>query len=390
MPSPRYYSIPAGLDMNEDFVREQSLIDQYVGNQIWGLGLNTQGQLGDLTVVRKSSPVQEVLSSTLWKTVSAGRYHSVATRTDGTLWGWGMNNRGQLGKNDVTNRSSPVQEVLAATTWKTVACGYYHTLAIRTDGTLWAWGLNSNGQLGKNDVTHRSSPVQEVLAATTWKTIIAGDYHSASIRTDGTLWLWGRNSQGQLSKSDVVHRSSPVQEQTGGTWIAVACGGNHTSAIKTDGTLWAWGRNIEGQHGDNTNTIHRSSPVQELTGSNNWKFVSAGGNVTSAIKTDGTLWSWGANLQYGQLGDNSLVAKSSPVQTIAGGTNWKMVSIARYMTAAIKTDGTLWTWGNNGQGQLGDNTVVHKSSPIQTVAGGTNWKTVFAGRYHNLAVKFTE
>ena len=199
------------------------------------------------------------------------------------------------------------------------------------------------------------------------------------------LFLWGYNAQGQLGDNSIVYKSSPVQTIAGGTnWKQVSCGVTHTAAIKTDGTLWLCGYNSYGQLGDNS-IVNKSSPVQTIAGGTNWKSVACGGNHTAAIKTDGTLWLWGSN-SYGQLGDNSIVNKSSPVQTIAGGTNWKSVAAGSVHTAAIKTDGTLWTCGYNGSGQLGDNSIVKKSSPVQTIAGGTNWKQVSCGDYHTTAI----
>ena len=200
------------------------------------------------------------------------------------------------------------------------------------------------------------------------------------------LWTWGRNAYGQLGDNSVTSRSSPVQTVSGGTnWKSVAGGNYNTAAIKTDGTLWLWGRNNNGELGDNSVTS-RSSPVQTVAGGTNWKLVAGGINNIAAIKTDGTLWSWGNNT-YGQLGDNSNTNKSSPVQTVSAGTNWKSVSCGFYYTAAIKTDGTLWSWGYNANGQLGDNSITYKSSPVQTVAGGTNWKLVAGGYYHTAAIR---
>jgi len=199
------------------------------------------------------------------------------------------------------------------------------------------------------------------------------------------LWLWGANSYGQLGDNTTTGRSSPVQTIAGGeNWRMVSAGGYHTAAIKTDGTLWTWGYNNYGQLGDNT-VVHRSSPVQTTAGGTTWKQVSASQYHTAAIRTDGTLWLWGYNRYFGQLGDNTVVNKSSPVQTTAGGTTWKLVAAGGYHTAAIKTDGTLWLWGCNKYGQLGDTTLVHRSSPIQTIAGGTNWKQVAEGFYFTAA-----
>ena len=152
------------------------------------------------------------------------------------------------------------------------------------------------------------------------------------------------------------------------------------------GSLWTWGRNTYGGLGDNT-IADKSSPIQTIAGGTNWKQVACNRYHTAAIKTDGTLWLWGYN-GYGGLGDNTIAHKSSPIQTIAGGTNWKLVAGGSYHTTAIKTDGTLWLWGYNAYGGLGDNTIAHKSSPVQTIAGGTNWKQVAGGGYHSAAIHF--
>jgi alpha-tubulin suppressor-like RCC1 family protein len=369
-------------DFDEMFVRR----DLFTEGNTWLWGQNSNGQLGDNTITDKSSPVQTVAGGTNWKQVAAGGfYHTAAIKTDGTLWTWGQNTYGQLGNNTAASKSSPVQTVAGGTNWKTVAGGLRHTAAIKTDGTLWTWGFNVYGSLGDNTVTSKSSPVQTVAGGTNWKQVAGGFYQTAAIKTDGTLWTWGYNLYGQLGDNTITSKSSPVQTVAGGTnWKQVVCGAQHTAAIKTDGTLWTWGYNLYGQLGDNTIT-DKSSPVQTVAGGTNWKQVAVGLYHTAAIKTDGTLWLWGWN-NFGQLGDNTTADKSSPVQTVAGGTNWKQVDGGFYHTAAIKTDGTLWTWGYNLTGQLGDNTTAHKSSPVQTVAGGTNWKQVADGGYHTIAI----
>ena len=383
-------------DLQQIYVDDYNLIDQYaMTGSLWLWGRNNYGQLGDNTTVSvfgaKSSPVQTIAAGTNWKQVGCGLYHTAAIKTDGTLWTWGQNTNGQLGDNTAVNKSSPVQTIAAGTNWKQVGCGFYHTAAIKTDGTLWTWGYNNYGQLGDNTIANKSSPVQTIAAGTNWKQVGCGFYHTAAIKTDGTLWTWGYNNYGQLGDNTIARKSSPVQTIAGGTnWKLVGSGGYHISAIKTDGTLWTWGNNNFGQLGDNTAVspvAAKSSPVQTIAGGTNWKQVGSGGYHTAAIKTDGTLWLWGQNY-YGQLGDNTAVNKSSPVQTISGGTNWKQVSGGKYHTAAIKTDGTLWLWGYNNYGQLGDKTTAGESSPVQTISAGTNWKLVGCGQYNTAAIYF--
>ena len=203
------------------------------------------------------------------------------------------------------------------------------------------------------------------------------------------LWTWGYNGLGQLGTNNTTSYSSPVTTVAGGTnWKQVASVSQHTAAIKTDGTLWTCGYNGFGQLGTN-NTTSYSSPVTTVGGGTNWKQVAGGYYQTVAIKTDGTLWTWGYN-GYGQLGTNNSTYYYSPVTTVGGGTNWKQVAGGYTHTAAIKTDGTLWTWGYNSAGQLGTNDTTSYSSPVTTVAGGTNWKQVAGGYFHTVAISEAE
>jgi alpha-tubulin suppressor-like RCC1 family protein len=375
-------------DFDKYFMTTTDLIDRYAIGGLWSFGYNSSGQLGDNTTTDKSSPVQTIAFGTNWKQVSTGSSHTAAIKTDGTLWAWGQNSSGRLGDNTTTGRISPVQTVAFGTNWKQVSAGNQHTAAIKTDGTLWTWGRNNYGQLGDNYVTDKSSPVQTITFGTNWKQVSCAYTHTVAIKTDGTLWTWGRNNYGQLGDNSIIGKSSPVQTITfGNNWKQVSCAYTHTAAIKTDGTLWTWGRNNYGQLGNNT-ANNTSSPVQTIAFGTNWKQVSAGNYHTAAIKTDGTLWTWGRNIN-GQLGDNTIVDKSSPVQTITFGTIWKQVSCG-YHTVAVKTDGSLWTWGRNINGQLGDNTIVDKSSPIQTIAYGTNWKQVSCGYRYTAAVQYSD
>ncbi len=354
---------------------------------LWSWGYNGLGAAGDETLVNRSSPVQTVASGSNWKLVGVGGYHNAAIKTDGTLWTWGYNGNGTLGNNTTASTSSPVQTIAAGTNWKYVYSNQMSVFAIKTDGSLWVWGNNGNGQLGTGNLTNYSSPVQ-LGTEKNWKLISSNSYFSAAIKTDGTLWTWGYNNDGTLGDNTRIDKSSPVQTIAAGTnWKSTSTGIYHVTAIKTDGTLWLWGQNNNGQLGTN-NTTNRSSPVQTVAGGTNWKQSSGGQSHTAAIKTDGTLWLWGRNI-YGQLGTNNTTNRSSPVQTVAGGTNWKLLACGRNHTAAIKTDGTLWLWGYNNYGQLGDNTVLSKSSPIQTISGGTNWKQVSSVGFNTSAINGT-
>jgi alpha-tubulin suppressor-like RCC1 family protein len=354
--------------------------------QIWGNG--SSGQLGNNDTTIRVTAVTTFAGGTNWKQISSGGAHTAAIKTDGTLWTWGNGSFGRLGNNDTTDRSTPVTTFAGGINWKQVSAGNAHTAAIKTDGTLWTWGPGSFGRLGNNATTDRSTPVTTFAGGTNWKQISAEGAHTAAIKTDGTLWTWGNGGNGRLGNAVTTGNiSTPVTTFAGGNdWKQVSAGGFHTAAVKTDGTLWTWGIGFSGRLGNAVTTGNISTPVTTFAGGNDWKQVSSGEEHTAAIKTDGTLWTWGPG-SFGRLGNNATTDRSTPVTTFAGGTNWKQVSSGNAHTAAIKTDGTLWTWGFGGSGQLGDATLTSVSTPVTTFAGGIDWKQVSAGGSHTAAVK---
>ena len=453
---------------------------------LWGWGYNGYGSVGDNTTTNRSSPVQ-IGALTTWTKFAVGSYHSAAIRTDGTLWTWGYNGYGQLGLGDTTQRNSPVQ-VGALTTWANVFCGPYNTFAIKTDGTLWSWGRNyragedqfGGGMLGVGDVAQRNSPVQ-VGTDTDWTNAIIGSSHGATraIKSTGVLWSWGSNQfnctlQGDCqnlsfnqipttnwsssrllscdralrqdggtialkrdntlwywglwnptsNETDIsCMRSSPTQIGTGSNWssnfdfganrtyvlaidrnnklwnlgtqtntqsifvtgswsrIAIASDSIYAPpyswilAITTTNQLFSYGSNNYGQLGTNNTTNNFGSTFLRVGALSNWKEVTTGtyGGVL-AVKTDGTLWAWGNNAN-GQLGLGDVVSRSSPVQ-VGTATDWAKVSCRPgSVTHAIKTNGTLWAWGYNGNGNFGNSSTTSTSSPVQ-VGTDTNWKQV--------------
>ena len=324
---------------------------------LWSWGQNNSGQLGNGNTTDSSVPVQESSMATNWSFVGVGSRHSAAIKADGTLWTWGSNNHGQLGDGSNTDSSVPVQESSMATNWTSVDGGFAHTSAIRSDGTLWTWGYNNFGQLGNGNTADALIPVQENSMATNWHSLSAGIDHTAAIKTDGTFWLWGFNSKGQLCDGSTTNSSVPVQESTkASNWDSVGAGSQHTAAIKTDNTVWSCGSNQNGQLGIPLTTTESAVPVQESSQATNWHFLSTGEQHTVVIKSDSTLWSWGLN-DKGQLGDGTSTNSAVPVQEVLGDMDWSIVDGGQGHTAAIKSNGMLWLWGNNNHGQLGDGTT---------------------------------
>ena len=343
--------------------------------QLFTLGEGGVGRLGQNSTQDKSSPVQ--VPGTTWENLEETYTSSTSAaiiKSDGTLWAWGSNSSGNLGQNNRTEYSSPIQ--IPGTNWATAGSGNGgNFLAVKTDGTLWSWGNNSKGQLGLNQSTgNYSSPVQ--VPGTTWSKVTTGrEGETLATKTDGTLWSWGNNENGELGQNNRTNYSSPTQIP-GTTWSIPRSGNKYQMALKTDNTLWSWGYNYNGVLGQNQNgpTARHSSPVQ-IPGTT-WRSVSCSyNNMAVATKTDGTLWVWGDN-NDGMLGLNSQTDYDEPEQ-LGSATNWSSAVVAgEKMGGAIKTTGECWVWGQNNKGQLGQNTTTFYSSPVQIP--GTAWNDIHA------------
>ena len=330
-------------------------------------------------------------NGTTWYGDLIGGSTTPPTSADYYTFVWGYNSYGSLGLEDTIQRLVPT--ALADMDAKEISAGYESTAAIKTDGTLWTWGRNTYGQLGQGTDglgTDLSSPVK-VGALTDWSKISCEYYSTGAIKTDGTLWTWGYNDYGQLGQGTDgagTNLSSPVKVGALTTWSQVDIGWYSTAAIKSDGTLWTWGNNSLGQLGHN-NTTDLSSPVQ-VGALTDWSKISCEYYSTGAIKTDGTLWTWGYN-DYGQLGQGTSglgTDLSSPVK-VGTLTTWSQVSIGFSHMIALKTDGTIWTWGYNSSGQLGHNNITNFSSPVQVGVAAT-WSQVDASGHQSFGRRSSE
>ena len=275
-------------------------------------GDNAFGQLGDRTTTQRNTPTQLSGFSDV-QTIAGGFYHSLALKSDG-VWAWGRNDYGQLGTGTTTDSNTPVQVkgpngegFLSGV--QAIDGGFYHSLALKSDGTVWAWGSNKYRQLGDGTTTNSSTPVQ-VSGLSDVKAISSGGHHGLALKSDDTLWAWGKNEFGELGDGTTTNSSKPLQVLT--DVQAIAGGQVYSLALKNDGTLWAWGRNDYGQLGIGT-TTDSNTPVQVSGFSDEQAIIAAGYYHNLALKSDSTLWTWGRN-EYGQLGTGTTTQRNFPVQ----------------------------------------------------------------------------
>lgn len=322
-----------------------------------------------------------------WRVISAGQNFSMAIKSDGTMWGWGINsNRLGLGLGNLANQNLPVQ-IGTDTDWLSVSAGETHTLAVKLNGTLWSWGNGAFGQLGNGVFSSATPNVTQIGTATDWSSVSAGYGFSLAIKTNGTLWSWGLNNTGQLGDNTLVDKNLPIQVGVATDWLRVDAGGQHSLGVKTTGTLWAWGNNTFGQLGNGNNTTSQI-PIQIGT-LTNWSLVSAGFDHSLAIDNTNALFSWGNNVN-GQLGSGTNTASNSPTQVLftSDGTVSLAIAISAGNTHSLilRNDSSLWSCGFNTSGQLGQGTNVNTNAFSQ-VGTLTNWLILSAGDPHSLVLQ---
>jgi alpha-tubulin suppressor-like RCC1 family protein len=448
-------------------------------------GTNLRGQIGDGTNNNATAPTK--VGTDTWVAVSAGSEFTCAVRADHTLWCWGLDTSRQLGDGKTTNSNVPVQEKTLAADWASVTAGNAYACGVKQDGTRLCWGTNALGQCGDGTQTSVTQPTA-IGAGTAWAKLDAGDFASCGLRPDGTLfcwgdgslgqtaqpgaeglalapaqvgaehdwtavasglrfacglrdgglvhcwgnaaraalglgysadrsdpafvgsdadwtrvavqlddgcairgagdlWCWGRNVYGELGDGTAITRSAPAQVGAGKVWTRVALGRTHTCGI-ADGAVLCWGWDANGEQGNGTGQVNQSapSPISAITGlPSTWTAIAAGLNHTCAVGKDGTLWCWGLN-SSGQLGDGTTTARPDPKQVLpAGAADWVDVSTAGNFTCALRATGALWCWGANTSGQLGEGDTT---SPVSTpvAVGASTWAVIAAGQSHACAV----
>jgi len=338
-------------------------------------GHNIDGQLGDGSTNTRDRP-QVVSGIGSVTAISAGLGHTLAVRSDGTLWTWGSD----------VGLHYPSQ-VFGVDAPRSVAAGGRHSLALASDGTVWAWGVNFSGQLGDGTTSHHRSPAPVNITGVV--AITAGSDHSLAVKADGTVWGWGDNQLGQLGDGSQLSSSNPVQV-TGLTGVRkVATGQAHALALKQDGTVWAWGSGIAG---DGSSSETHTTPVQ-VSGLNDVIDVAAGFGHSLAVRSDGTVWAWGKNFE-GELGVPPAVCPGSfepcSLTPVRSGNLSGVVAVSggNRFSLALRSDGSVWAWGDNSVYQLGDGSTSDRSQPGQ-VPGLSGVAAIDAGHGHGVALKST-
>jgi len=379
-----YYNTP----YQESYQRIATGYKHYLeikNGKLYACGSNQNGELGQSAQESFITEPIQIGTDENWATISAGNGFSLAIKTDGTLWAWGKNNKGQLGIGSDVATQTPTQ--IGNDKWFSVSAGHSFSLAIKADGTLWAWGENNKGQLGNgtDNTVANPNPIQ-IGTDDNWWRISAGYRHSLALKADGTLWVWGSDSMGQLGNGITSYDPQNVPIQIGSEqWRVISAGGFFSTAIKADGTLWAWGDNYYGQIA-NGNTDTQPSPTQ--IGTDKWKYVYAGRNHIVALKNDGTVYSWANEMGVGGFGQPGIITQKTELSGIV------QISAGDSFSFALKSDGKLYSWGKNNTGQLGQGNTTDNAIPtfnesvseeLITVASA-HWFTTFT-LYSNGTIK---
>jgi alpha-tubulin suppressor-like RCC1 family protein len=303
--------------------------------------------------------------------ISAGDAHTLALKSDGSLWACGSNSYGELGNG--TTSSTPkltFTKIGNATDWAIIEAGSDLSFGIKKDGSLWAWGSNVNVALGDGTKVSKSTPVK-IESDQSWKSVSAYETHVLGIKTDGTLWAWGENGLYQLGLNSTTDRPKPVQVGTEKDWDLIAAGKDFSLATKKDGSLWTWGSNY--YYGLGSGVLSGTSKVPKMVDSGIYKSISAVEYHAAGVQSIGSLWTWGDNL-WGQIGDGTIATYSPYPLQIGEESEWADVKVGTVITVGLKKDGTLWTWGGNTFGQTGTGYWSNKPVKVNIKAKITSFE----------------
>ena len=349
---------------------------------LWSCGANGDGELGLGDTNWRYTFTEITTNANDIKEIYCGWHYTFILKNDGTLWGCGRNDYSQLGLGDNIDRNTFTQITTNADNIKSVYCGSEHTLILKNDGTLWGTGYNEYGQLGLGDNTNRTAFTQITTNADDVKSVYCGGYHTFILEYDGTLWGTGNNEYGQLGLGDRNYRTTFTQITTNANDIkSVYCGRNHTLILKNDGTLWGCGQNNYGQLGLG-DTNNRTTFTEITTNADDVKSVYCGYDHTIILKNDGTLWGTGYN-GYGELGLGDSNNKTTFTQITTNTDNIKQIYCGWGHTLILKNDGTLWGTGYNKDGRLGLGDSTNRSTFTQVTTNVDNIKS-FPDQYEDI------
>jgi alpha-tubulin suppressor-like RCC1 family protein len=349
---------------------------------LWTWGGTIDGMLGIGEVKSQYEPIK-VNEDKDWKMIDKGYDFSIALKTDGSLWAWGSNQSGQYGDNK--KKEWDIPKKIGDYDFEYISCGLNFVVGIKRDGTLWAWGDNYSGQIGIG-INQRTDVPLVVSEDNVWRSVHSGSFHTLAMKMDGTLWAWGNNTLGQYGNGTNISSTFPIEVNNDKDWLQISVGYYHTIALKTDGTLWAWGDNTHGRLG--IGSWESTNIPTQIGNENDWVYVNANISHSIAIKTDGTLWAWGKN-EEGQLGTGyevMFMSSNTPV-LVKDETGWQKVACCGRHSLGIKHDGTLWVWGSNQWAQFGrDSPYITSYVPLK-VNNDTDWKDISCGFGHSMALK---
>ena len=373
-------------------------VDYFTFGNLSSWGVNNYGQLGLNNLDPKNTPTKVYYNLNNWKKVSAGKNFASAITSDGILLVWGLGSNGEMGNGTTSNSSIPLvlppqSSPSLPANFVDVSCGESHIGAVKSDGSIWMWGRNQFYQLGNGNTNTSLNPIQlpstnfsNAAGAYIWRKISCGYNYCFAISNIDQLWCWGDNQYGQLGSGSFTNILRPSLVSNLDKWNSISCGKSNTVGIKIDRSLHATGDNTYGQLG--TGNLTNTTSFIRVGTDNDWKQVSCGENHTIAIKTNGTMWAWGNN-DSGQLGFGVGIASTSTPIQIGSDINWKQVSCGSSGSSAIKTDGSLWSWGLNNSDQLGlgsgESDVIYLPTKIGT---DYDWKQVDTKDSNFYAIKY--
>jgi alpha-tubulin suppressor-like RCC1 family protein len=350
----------------------------------WGWGTNDGGRIGDNTTSTRLTPVSVLGAVKTFCEISIAQSTTLGLDKNGQLWAWGTGTNGQLGNNNVvTNFSTPISVSGTKKTFCKIGGGVTASYAVDRYGKLWSWGYQFYGELGNNfPITW--SPIS-VTAARTFSKIAIGTDHGISIDRNGRVFGWGRNQYGEIGDNTLVSKRSPVSILGANkTFCKISSGFGYNLAIDKNGRVWGWGFNNNGQVGNNS-TVSVGTPVSILGSIKTFCEIATGDSHSLGITNGGRAWSWGFNI-YGALGDNSVVSKRTPVSILGAVKTFCKISAGQYHSASIDKNGRGWTWGYNNFGQLGDNSVTSRLTPVSILGAVKTFCHISASQFHTMAI----